>query len=79
MRTVHVGKYGVDCSTCLDLQLPPGAFIGYDGQSDLEATVLMNGNLAESDKSYKSDILQYRCFFYYIYCFKIFLILCYLC
>ena len=41
-RTIRFGKYFVDFSACLDLKMPPGAFQGYDGQSDLEAASFFN-------------------------------------
>ena len=42
IRTVRVGRYAVDFSAALDLQMPPGAFGGYDGQSDVEACSFLN-------------------------------------
>ena len=45
-RTIHVGRYWCDCSAALDMNLPPGAYIGYDAQSDRECATLLNGHLA---------------------------------
>lgn len=36
----------MDPSTTLDLGMPPGSYIGYDGMSDVEAATFLNGTLA---------------------------------
>ncbi|CAE7640327.1 unnamed protein product, partial [Symbiodinium microadriaticum] len=41
-RTVHVGRYFTDWCGGLDLHLPPGAFQGFDAQSDMEASTMLN-------------------------------------
>lgn len=45
-RTIYVGRYFVDLASALDLQMPPPAFIGYDGQSDREALTFLNSTLS---------------------------------
>jgi hypothetical protein len=46
LRTIYWGRHFVDPSATLDLGMPPGSFIGYDGMSDLEAATFLNGTLA---------------------------------
>ena len=47
-HTIYVGRYFVDLAATLDLQMPPGVFVGFDGQSDREALTLLNSRLAEN-------------------------------
>ena len=44
-HTLHVGRYPVDMGSTLDLQMPCGAFVGFDGQSDREALTFLNCSL----------------------------------
>ena len=41
-RTIYFGRVFTDIAGTLDLAMPPGAFVGYDGQSDSEAASLLN-------------------------------------
>ena len=41
-RTIMIGVYMVDCSATRDLGMPPSAYNGYDGQSDLQAAMFLN-------------------------------------
>ena len=42
---MYFGRYFADPVAALDLHMPPGAFVGYDGQSDREAATFLNGYL----------------------------------
>ena len=51
-HTLWMGDYFVDQCACLDLQMPPGAYVGFDSQSDKEALTYSNCNLANVSVSF---------------------------